>query len=261
MTERNEKGHQAPVVILTGAGGGIGSATAEHLARRGYRVVLCGRTQGPLEAVSSRISACGGQSMVFACDVADKSQTASLVEQTLQSWGRIDVLVNNAGTMDPIGYIIDLEPEDVYHHLSTNLVGPFNMCRAVLPFLIREGRGVVINVSSGAADHALPGWGAYCCSKAALTMFTQVLHREVGDLGIRVYGFRPGMVNTQMTRNALKNHINRVSELDPGNFADPAEPARGIAWLCSEAAADAAGQELDIRDSAFRERIDAPLAN
>lgn len=246
----------APVALITGASRGIGASTAERLAAAGYRVMLTARNPERLVEVRERIEAAGGAAADFACDIADETRVFRVVEEILDRWGRIDVLVNNAGTMDPVGQIAELDPEAVQQHLRINLVGPFAMCRAVLPFFISARRGIVINVSSGVASHALRGWSAYCCSKAALAMLTQVLHIEVAELCIRVFGIRPGMVNTRLTRKALEIKVNRVSELDPGDFLEPAEPARAIAWLCSDAAAGLAGRELDFNDPEFRQLVD-----
>lgn len=246
----------APVALITGASRGIGASTAERLAADGYRVMLAARNSGRLRVARERIEAAGGVAADFACDIADAAQVFRLVEETLDRWGRIDVLVNNAGTMDPIGLIAELDPVAIQQHLHINLAGPFAVCRAVLPVFISARRGIVINVSSGAASNPLRGWAAYCCSKAALAMLTQVLHLEVAVLGIRVYGIRPGMVNTRLTRNALGVKVNRISELDPHGFLEPKEPARAIAWLCSDAAAGLAGRELDFNDADFRQLVD-----
>ena len=245
----------APVALVTGASRGIGASTAEHLAAAGYRVMLSARGSSALVDKRKSIESSGGIAANVPCDIGDQKQVFRLIEETMSKWKRIDVLINNAGTMEPIGQVADIDPQAMQRHIQTNLVGPFTVCRAVLPVFLQAQRGILINVSSGAAGQPLAGWGLYCCSKAALAMLTRVLHLEVGEQGIRVYGFRPGMVNTELTRNALKVKVNRISELDPAGFLDPAEPARAIAWLCSDAAIPLAGQELDFNDPDFRRLI------
>ena len=111
-----------------------------------------------------------------------------------------------------------------------------------------------MNVSSGAAHHPLEGWGAYCASKAALAMLTRQCALEAGDKGVRVYGFAPGTVDTQMQEMIRASGLNRVSLMRPEDHAPAHEPAQAMTWLCSTEAADLAGQELSVRDPELRRR-------
>jgi NAD(P)-dependent dehydrogenase (short-subunit alcohol dehydrogenase family) len=112
---------------------------------------------------------------------------------------------------------------------------------------------VVVNISSGAAGHAMEGWSAYCCSKAGLAMLTQVIAHEHAN--IRAYGFRPGVVDTDMQSQIRASGINRVSKLKREDLLKPQIPAAAITWLLRNAPVDLSGQELDIRDEAFKARM------
>ena len=133
-------------------------------------------------------------------------------------------------------------------NLEINLIGAAHMARAAIPHL-RQGGGVIVNISSGAAESALEGWSAYCAAKAGLAMLTQALHLEEAANGLRVYGFKPGTVDTQMQAKVRASGINPVSQMRPGDYLPAEVPAQVIAWLCSDAAADLAGRELSIRDA------------
>lgn len=243
-----------PVAIVIGASRGIGAATAHELAARGFHVVLSARKAEACEDVRASIESAEGSCEVASCDATIYGDVETLIDGVVKRRGRLDCLINNAGTMDPIGRIEDCDADEWTRGASINLFTAFHGCRAVLPHFKENGAGVIVNLSTGAAFHPLVGWSAYCASKAGLAMFTRILGQEVDGTGIRVYGFQPGMVNTSMTRQGLKVKVNRVSELDPKNFSDPSVPARAIAWLCQERPEDISGGEVDINAPEFRER-------
>jgi NAD(P)-dependent dehydrogenase (short-subunit alcohol dehydrogenase family) len=118
---------------------------------------------------------------------------------------------------------------------------------------------VVVNVSSGAAHQPLEGWSAYCAGKAGLAMLTQSMALELGPLGVRVFGLQPGTVFTQMQEKVRASGINPVSRIDPADHPPADDPARAIAWLCGEAAAELAGRELSIRDHELRTAVGLSL--
>lgn len=239
------------VALVVGGSRGIGAATAEALAAAGFSLAVSARRAEACDAVVARI---GGTARGFACDASRYEEVHALVEAVVARFGRLDVLINNAGTMDPLGLVDDCDPEAWAGAVTLNLVGAFNGCRAALPHLRAAGQGTIVNLSTGAAFHPLPGWSAYCASKAGLAMFTKTLGAELAGTDIRIYGFQPGMVNTEMTRAGLKVKVNRVSDLDPETFSTPDVPGRAIAWLCSERPEDLSGGEVDINAPDFRAR-------
>lgn len=246
-----------PVALVMGASRGIGAATAEALAASGATVILAARNATSCERTLQDIrSAHGDVAEAHSCNVVSHSDTAKLVDAILTRHGRLDYLINNAGTMDPIALIDECDPVAWNAAITLNLSGAFHGCHAALPHFKNVGRGVIVNLSTGAAFNPLRGWSAYCVAKAGLAMFTRMLALEVADTNIRVYGFQPGMVNTEMTRAGLKIKVNRVSELDPQKFSSPSVPGKAIAWLCSEQPEDLSGKEIDIANEEFRARAE-----
>lgn len=246
------------VAIVTGAGRGIGRAAALELVRAGAAVVLAARRVEDCEAAAKEIRAAGGQALAVQTDVARWDQVERLVGRTLERFGQVDMLINNAGVIEPIGYLEQCDPGQWAHNVSINLVGAFYCARAVLPHFLERNQGVIVNISSGAAHRPREGWSAYCSAKAGLAMLTQALHLETGHRGVRVYGFQPGVVDTDMQVKIRASGINEISRLPRESLANPNDPARAIAWLCSAEARDLAGQELTIRDPALRARVGLP---
>lgn len=242
------------VIWITGASRGIGRATALAVADKGAVAWVTSRDGKACAAVAEEIRAAGGQARSMACDMTRFDDARRVVERILEEDGRLDALVNNAGIIEPIGFAWACDPEEWARNVQVNLIGVYHGCRAVLPYFTDVGRGVIVNVSSGAAHRPKEGWSAYCAAKAGVAMLTQSLRLEAGPLGVRVYGFQPGVVDTQMQSIIRASGVNDVSRLRRDQLADPSEPAHIIAWLCSEEAADLAGQELTIRDPELRRR-------
>ena len=242
----------AEIAIVTGAGRGIGAETALALAREGALVAVTARRLADAEAVAGQIAAAGGRALALACDVADLAAAEEAVRTIANEAGPATILVNNAGTIQPIGAFHETEPAAWAEAIAANLTGAANMVRAVLPAMLAAGRGTIVNVSSGAARKALEGWSAYCASKAGLAMLTQSLALEYGAAGVLSFGFAPGVVDTGMQAAIRASGINPVSRIPREALAPAAEPARAIAFLATPAAAPFAGREIDIRDADFR---------
>jgi 3-oxoacyl-[acyl-carrier protein] reductase len=242
------------VALITGAARGIGRAAALELARRGAAVVAGVRrleTAGDLEA---ELQALSPASSAVACDVSSYESVVGAVEAAAALHGGLDILVNNAGVIEPIGRLDEVDPAQWAASIAVNLVGALYAARAALPHLLARGGGAIVNVSSGAASRPLEGWSAYCAGKAGLAMLTRSLHLELSERGVRVYGLRPGVVDTNMHVIIRASGLNDVSRLRREELASVDGPARAIAYLCEPAAADLAGGEVDIRDEAFRRR-------
>ncbi|MCB2100093.1 MAG: SDR family oxidoreductase [Rhodobacterales bacterium] len=248
------------VALVTGGGRGIGAATARRLSADGLAVAVMARTAGDVDAVAQAISADGGRALAVTGDIADAASAARAVAQVVAAFGRLDVLVNNAGSVAPIGHLGDTDPAAWAQCIQVNLLGAFHMAHAALPHLLAAPQqalmgGTVVNVSSGAAHRALEGWSAYCCAKAGEAMLTQALHHEYGDRGLRVFGFGPGVVDTDMQVQIRASGMNPVSQLPRADLAPADAPAQAIAWLCTAAADDWAGRELSIKDEDLRARV------
>ena len=249
MDELNGK-----AAVVTGASRGIGAAAAEELAGRGVGVVLAARSMGACEALAAKITDAGGRAYAVQCDVARYEDVAAAVERCVALEGRIDILVNNAGLIDPISHLASSDPDGWTQAFQVNAVGIYNGLRAALPVMLSAGGGVVVNVSSGAGVNPMEGWSHYCASKAAGLMLTRCAHKEVGERGVRVVGFSPGTVATDMQRSIKSSGINPVSTLDWEDHIAPQTAARAIAYLCTEAAADLSGTDFSIKTEEGRRR-------
>ncbi len=238
-------------VVVTGAGRGIGAAAVRSLADLGANLVLAARGADAIAALAATLP----NALAVPADVSSFDACVSLFDAARARFGRVDALVNNAATVEPIGRIADADPQLWAASLQANIAGQFFCARAALADLPDV---VVINVSSGAAARPMEGWSAYCAGKAGLAMLTQSLHLEYGALGLRCYGFRPGIVDTEMQVLIRASGINPVSQLPRASLAPASIPGQAIAWLCAHDAPDLAGQEVDIRDAAFRARAGVP---
>ena len=247
---------QPPVVIITGASRGLGAAVADWLARVGAALTLTARSTDSLAETAAAVAQLGGQALPVAADAADPEAAEQVVRETIDRFGRIDAVINNAGILDPIARLADADPAQWRRNIEVNLLGPVYLIRAALPFLTRSG-GRAVNVSSGAADRAVSGWSAYCAAKAGLTHLTRVLAAEHPE--ITAVAIRPGVVDTRMqteirergdggmTAEAVAGF--RRLEAD-GELEPPAVPGRAIAWLALKAPADWSGRFLDYDDPA-----------
>lgn len=229
----SEKPLAGTVAFVTGASGALGIAIAEALAAKGARIALAARRLDTLNEVAARLAGAGADAFAVSCDVADWASVASAVQVAQERFGRIDHLINNAGTIDPIGALHAADPDAWARNIDVNIAGAFRCCKAVLPAMLATRRGTIVNISSGAASRALEGWSAYCAGKAGLAMLTRSLIEEYGPAGLRVHGFVPGAVATDMQVKIRASGINPVSRIDPKALTPPEYPARLVAFLCS----------------------------
>jgi NAD(P)-dependent dehydrogenase (short-subunit alcohol dehydrogenase family) len=243
---------QGKVVAITGASRGIGAAAARVFAAAGAKVVLLARSEGEIDALAAEI---GPAALALRCDVADWASVQQAVATAVQRFGRLDVLVNNAGTIDPIAQLADVDPAAWGRAVDVNLKGVFHGIRAAIPVMRAQGSGTIITVSSGAARAALEGWSSYCAGKAGALMLTQAAHLEEGPHGIRVLGLSPGTVATEMQVKIKASGINPVSQLDPAVHIPADWPARALLWMCGPEADPWLGTDVMLRDEAVRKAV------
>ena len=187
------------VVLITGASQGIGRCLAIDFAKQGTTVIGCGRSRERLQETLDEIRAASPMSMVIACDVGDRAQVRAMVEQTLANFGKIDILINNAG----IGMrrpFIETPLDTIEEIMRTNFLGMVHCTREVLPSMISRGSGQIVNISSGAGQIATPNMAAYCASKFAMNGFSESLYHKLRPLGIYVSVVSPGPVQTDFSR-------------------------------------------------------------
>ena len=241
--------------IVTGASRGIGAAAARVLAAEGASVLLTARTTSQIEAVADEISATGGTAHAMACDVADYASVADVIAHCRTTFGSVDILINNAGVIDPIARIADSDPADWGTVVDINLKGVYHGIRAALPHMVESGGGTIINISSGAATGALEGWSHYCATKAAVLSLTRCTHKEYGAMGIRTIGLSPGTVATDMQVQIKASGINPVSQLDPSVHIPAEWVGRSIAWLCTDAGDPYVGDDFSLKSDDAKRAI------
>lgn len=239
-------------VVITGASRGIGADAARVFAAAGANLALLARSADSLAALVEEI---GGNALAFACDVSQPAAVAAALQKAHEEFGSLDILINNAGVIDPIARIEDSDPETWGQLMDINIKGVFNGIHAALPLMKSGGGGTIINIGSGAAYNALEAWSAYCTSKAGVIMLTRALHLEEGDNGIRVLSLSPGTVATDMQRKIKSSGINPVSQIDWNDHVPAEWPAKTLLWMCSSDADEFLGDEVTLRLDIIRNRV------
>jgi 3-oxoacyl-[acyl-carrier protein] reductase len=208
--------------LVTGGGRGIGKETAILLSKKGLNLIICSRTQKEIDSAVKEINSLGnGQIIGRKCDVSVYSEVNTLVKEALEIYGRIDVLINNAG-ITYVKKLIDTTEEQWDQTLDINLKGAFLFCKAIVPRMIENDCGVIINVSSGAGKVGFEDISAYCASKFGMIGFTESLAREVANYNIRVMTICPGEVATKMQEDvdARYYELNKHKMLHPRTVAE-----------------------------------------
>lgn len=241
--------------LITGASRGIGAAAARHLASLGANVALAARSEDTVRRLAMEI---GPKAIGLPCDVADWAQVAATVTRAKDAFGHIDILLNNAGLIDPIARITEADPLAWGKVVDVNVKGAFYMLRAVVPGMVAHGGGLVINISSGAATSALDGWSHYCATKAALLSLTRTAHKELNPKGVNVIGLSPGTVATDMQRAIRSSGINPVSQLDWDAHIPAEWVAQAVAWLTTDAARAHDGGDFSLKTAEGRKAVGLP---
>lgn len=206
------------VAIITGAGKGIGKAIVLAFAKEGAKVVLASRTKSDLENVKKAIHSLGTPTLAVPTDVTDERQVEKLAQQTIKTFGRIDILVNNAG-FGVFSKIVNMKTKDFDWMMAVNLRGVFLFTRAVLPQMIKQEDGVIVNISSLAGRNAFVGGAGYCATKWGLIGFARSLMLEVREHKIRVITVCPGSVDTGFSDHS-KDSGHREKILQPEDVAE-----------------------------------------
>lgn len=238
-------------VAITGASRGIGAATAREFARLGANVVLLARSRDAIADLAGEI---GTAALAVPCDVTRYWEVDAAFNAAVAEFGSLDVVINNAGVIEPVARIEHADPDAWGQAIDINLKGTFNGIHAGLAHMEDRG-GTIIGISSGAATNALEGWSHYCASKAAALMLTRSLHLEMGNRGIRALGLSPGTVATQMQVEIKASGVNPVSQLDWSDHIPPDWPARALAWMCTPDADAYLGGDISLRDPAIRAAV------
>lgn len=241
------------VAIVTGGGRGIGEAIALALAQAGARVAITARTKTEVDAVAAKVHGLGGEALPIAADVANKADATRIVTETQKRFGRVDLLVNNAGLVGWVGPMADANVDEWIQAIQVNVIGTFLCCRAVLPLMIAQKSGTIINLSGGGGASASPLMSAYATSKAGLVRFTETLAEEVKEHNIQVNSLQPGAVRTKMMDDVVDGRERagapnqRMKNMrETGEGTVPASVAASlVVWLASPAAGKLTGKLIN----------------
>ncbi len=199
-------------IIITGASSGIGEATAKKLSQEGANVVLSARREDRLNSLKDEIEKNGGMALVVPGDVTKKEDFKKIVSATLEEFGSIDGIINNAGLM-PLSYVKNLHTDEWDKMIDVNIKGVTNGVAAVLPTMMEQKSGHIINISSSAGHKYYPGGAVYCATKAAVKMFSEGLRAELApNFGINVTSIDPGFVSTELTDTITDDEIKKDME-------------------------------------------------
>lgn len=241
------------VVLVTGAGRGIGATLVQVLLDHGARVFA-----GHVEPTVPDSAATW-----LPLDVTSQPEVDAAVARLSDAAGRLDALVNNAGIITPIGPIADLDSDDLAAAYAVNVIGLHRVTRACLPLLTASG-GVVVNAGTGAATQAMEGWTAYCASKAGARMMTQLCALEMGARGVKFFFLGIPPTDTVMQGEIREAGLNPISRIPQADLVPPAVPASVMAWLCGPEARTLDEVLIDVRDDRFAAmmggRRDGPAA-
>lgn len=249
--EINLKGQ---VAIVTGGGRGIGRAIAQSLAAAGAAIAVLARSAKELEETVALIQRAGGRARAFVADVTDRDAVTRAVRETEKTFGPVEILVNNAGAVKPLGPAWEGDPGEWWRTVEVNLRGPFLCTHAVLPGMVSRRRGRIINVSSGAGTIPLTYFSAYVASKTALIRFTECVAAETKPHGIAAFSISPGTVRTAMAEYSLgtaegQKWLPWFKQFFDEGLDVPAErPARLVLELASGKADALSGRMLSIAD-------------
>ena len=248
------------IAVITGSGRGIGRAIALAYAREGAKLALAARSETELQETVSAVSELGAEAIAVRTDVTSQEDTERLAHRVVERFGRIDVLVNNAGNSGPVGPLHVNDIADWVNTINVNLTGTFLVCRAVIPVMLERSGGKIINLSGAGATNAWSNMSAYCSSKAAVVRLTEVLAQELDGKGITVNALGPGSVHTsmwdKMTEQAAQAGADFIHQLGlrvtSGGGASIDECAELAVWLASSESGELTGRLISASTDDFR---------
>lgn len=239
-------------VLITGASRGIGAEAARVFADAGANVALVARTE---DAIADLTAELGSKAMAIPCDVSRFWEVQTAVNACVSTFGSLDVLINNAGAIEPISHLSEADPDAWGHVIDINLKGVFHGMRAAMPVMMENGGGTILTIGSGAAHGPVEAWSHYCSSKAGALMLTKMADKEAREKGIRAISLSPGTVATKMQKEIKASGVNPVSKLNWEDHIPPEWVAKTLLWMCGSQADDWLGSEISLRDEDIRRAV------
>jgi 3-oxoacyl-[acyl-carrier protein] reductase len=237
--------------LITGASRGIGKACALALSAAGQRVILAARSVQKLEEVADSIRANGAEAFIVEMDVASRDSVLQAIAKASKEFGRIDILVNNAGVTKD-GLAVRMKPSDWEMVLQTNLSGAFYAIQQVLPAMMRERWGRIVNISSVVGETGNPGQANYVASKAGLIGLTKAIAKEIGSRNITVNAVAPGFIETGMTHGLSEELQQKIIDQTPlGRMGSAEDVAAAVKFLASDDASFITGHVLDVNGGMY----------
>lgn len=234
------------VAIITGATSGIGWATAVLFVKEGAKVVFAGRRDEKGKVLEEELKNLGGDVLFVKTDVTKKSDLDRLVKKTIDCFGRIDILVNNAGILTEYAFTDMDEEKDFDEIFNVNVKSYFLLTQKVLPYMLKQKKGAIVNTSSIGGEVGVPMHASYSASKGAVKMFTRSLAIEYANQGIRINSIMPGLTNSDMVPVGGEFEQMAVKLVPMGRAASPEEIAPGVLFLASDEASFCTGIHLII---------------
>ena len=233
-------------VVVTGAGGGIGRAIAERFGTVGSNVVVNDVDGAAADATAAAIASAGGSAVAHQTDVSNSADVEGLFAAAVDRFDTLDVLVNNAGLVSPMNHFLAPDADEAWFEriIGVNLKGTFLCCRRAAPVMARQGRGAIINMSSGGASRAHRAFSAYDASKGGIEAFTRALALDLGPYGVRVNALMPGSIDTHGMARETKDF--QGSNLPLGRVGEPADMAGPALFLASDDASYVTGHVLQV---------------
>ena len=250
MTANQNGSYTSKVAFVTGAGSGIGRATALAFAREGASVVVADVSEQSSQEIARVIEEAGGRALAITCDVTRAEDVKRALERTVETFGHLDVAFNNAGVEQKSSVMAELEEEEWDRVVDTDLRGVFLCMKHQIPLMLEQGDGVIVNTSSGAGVKGFQGGAAYVAAKQGVIGLTKAAALDYAQANIRVNAVCPGIIDTQMmdrvTGDTPEGRQRVISQEPIGRMGKPEEIAEAVLWLCSDAASFVVGHGMVV---------------